>query len=118
MTDSCCCEEVWNAFYESGADKKIRGNKLYVAYRNKGGNVLCTIGETGNGGCEIPAAGWACFKMNTVDDDIVNETYGKIIYEWLPSANLKRNNEIPTVEVYPSDMSEGGFEWEIRIPLE
>ncbi|MBQ8551366.1 MAG: GyrI-like domain-containing protein [Clostridia bacterium] len=55
--------------------------------------------------------------MNTVDDDIVNETYSKILYEWLPSANLKRNENIPTIEVYPFDMSEDGFEWEIRIPI-
>ena len=51
-------------------------------------------------------------------DDAVNEIYCKIIYEWLPSANLKRNENIPTVEVYPYDMSEEGFEWEIRIPIE
>ncbi|MBQ8551365.1 MAG: helix-turn-helix transcriptional regulator [Clostridia bacterium] len=23
ITDSCCCEDVWNSFYESGADKKL-----------------------------------------------------------------------------------------------
>lgn len=118
IADSCCCENVWNAFYESGADKELRADKLYVSYQNRDGDVLCTIGEKAAGGCEIPECRWACFSMNTVDDDTVNETYGKIIYEWLPSANLKKNNEIPTVEVYPFDMSEDGFEWEIRIPLE
>ena len=56
--------------------------------------------------------------MNTTDDAIVNEAYSKIIYEWLPSANLKRNEKLPTLEVYPFDMSEDGFEWEIRIPIE
>ena len=55
--------------------------------------------------------------LNTVDDDAVNEIYCKIIYEWLPSANLERDEKVPTVEVYPFDMSDDGFEWEIRIPI-
>ena len=38
-------------------------------------------------------------------------------YEWLPSANLERNEKVPTVEVYPFGMSDDGFEWEIRIPI-
>ncbi len=118
MTDSCCCEDVWNAFYESGADKTLCSDKIYVSYRNCGNNVNCCIGEKGTEGQEIPANRWVCFTMNTTDDEIVNEIYSKIVYEWLPSANLKRNENIPTVEVYPFDMSEDGFEWEIRIPVE
>ncbi len=117
ISDSCCCEDVWNSFYESGTDKKLCTDKLYVSYQNHGNNVNCCIGEKSDEGQEIPESKWACFTMNTVDDDIVNETYSKIIYEWLPSANLKRNKSMPTVEVYPFDMSEDGFEWEILIPL-
>ncbi len=117
ITDSCCCEGVWNEFYESEADKTFCTDKLYVSYHNDGSDVRCCIGKKSDEGHEIPASHWACFTMNTVDDDIVNEIYGKIIYEWLPSANLKRNENMPTVEVYPSDMSEEGFEWEIRIPI-
>lgn len=118
ITDSCCCENVWNAFYENGIDKTLCTDKIYASYSNYGNNVKCCIGKKGTEGTEIPAARWACFKMNTVDDDTVNEIYGKILYEWLPSSNLKRNESIPTVEVYPFDMSEEGFEWEIRIPIE
>jgi len=118
ITDSCCCEDVWNEFYESGVDKNLCTDKLYVSYQNQGNGVHCCIGEKSDAGQKIPSSRWACFKMNTIDDDIVNETYSKIIYEWLPSANLKRNENIPTVEVYPYDMSEEGFEWEIRIPIE
>jgi predicted transcriptional regulator YdeE len=79
--------------------------------------VSCCIGEKRTDGQEIPESRWACFTMNTVDDDIVNEIYAKILYEWLPSAYLKRNENIPMVEVYPFDMSEEDFEWEILIPL-
>lgn len=118
ITDSCCCENVWNDFYEKGFDQKLHTDKIYVSYCNVGDNVKCCIGEIGLEGQLIPASRWACFKMNTVDDDIVNERYSKIIYEWLPSANLTKNNSIPTLEVYPVDMSEDSFEWEIRIPIE
>jgi len=118
ITDSCCCEDVWNLFYESGADKNLCTDKLYVSYNNQGEKVSCCIGEKSDDGQKIPESKWACFTLNTVDDDAVNEIYCKIIYEWLPSANLKRNENIPTVEVYPYDMSEEGFEWEIRIPIE
>lgn len=118
ITDSCCCENVWNAFYESGADKAFQTDKIYVSYHNQGDDVLCCIGEKAQDGVKIPTSKWACFKLNTVDDDIVNEIYSKILYEWLPSANLKKSDDIPTVEVYPFDMEQDGFEWEIRIPIE
>ena len=50
-------------------------------------------------------------------DEIVNEFYSKILYQWLPSANLVKNDSIPIVEVYPRDMSKDGFEWEIWLPI-
>lgn len=118
ITDSCCCENVWNDFYEKGFDKKIYADKLYASYCNADGNVKCCIGEIGLEGQLIRESRWACFDMNTVDDDAVNAQYSKIIYEYLPSANLTPNKNIPTVEVYPFDMSENGFSWEIRIPIE
>ena len=108
---------MWNAFYESGADKALNTDKIYVSYLNQGENVRCCIGEKSDDGQKIPGSKWACFTLDTVNDDAVNEIYCKIIYEWLPSANLKRNENMPTVEVYPFDMSEDGFEWEIRIPI-
>lgn len=118
ITDSCCCENVWNDFYEKRFDKKLCTDEIYVSYSNEGKNVKCCIGEISTDGQKVPASRWTCFKMNTVDDDIVNETYSKILYEWLPSANMKKKDGMPTVEVYPFDMSVDGFEWEIRIPIE
>ncbi len=118
ITDSCCCENVWKAFYENGIDRRLQTDKLYVSYSDEGKNVHCCIGQIGTTGQRIPASRWACFTVNTVDDDIVNRQYSKILYEWLPSANVKRNENIPTVEVYPFDMEEEGFTWEIRIPIE
>ncbi len=118
LSDTCCCENVWSEFYDSGADKKICGDKIYVSYKNEGENVLCTIGEKADEGEYIPQSRFAVFKLNTVEDDAVNEIYSKILYKWLASANLTRKEEMQTIEVYPFDMSEEGFEWEIRIPIE
>lgn len=122
VTDSSCCESVWNAFYDSGTDKKLNSDKIYAAYKNSDKNVLCTIGERVSQPDalqyeKIPEMFWACFKLNTVDDEKVNAVYGKILYEWLPSAKLIKNNAVPVLEVYPFDMSDDGFEWEIRIPI-
>ncbi|MBO7208548.1 MAG: hypothetical protein J6V58_02295 [Clostridia bacterium] len=108
---------MWSEFYEKEEDKKLQSDEIYVSYQNEEGNVKCTIGEKADNGQLIPASKWACFKMNTVGDDIVNETYSKILYEYLPSANLLHNYEIPTVEIYPFDMSQDGFSWEIMIPI-
>lgn len=118
ITDTCCCENVWQAFYESGEAETIRGEHIYAAYNDQGGNVSCCIGEPANAGLRIPASRWACFSMYTTDDDMVNAEYAKILCDWLPSANFKRNPHIPSLEVYPVDMSRDGFRWEIRIPIE
>ncbi len=124
LTDTCCCDEVWNEFYDKGYDLKIEGEKIYAAYKSAGEGVLCTIGERvcdcsdTPSGEELPECCWACFKMNTTDDDIVNKKYSEILYELLPSAKMKRREDVPTVEVFPADMSNNNFEWEIRIPIE
>lgn len=123
-TDTCCCDTVWSEFYDKGYDGDITGDRIYAAYRDESGEVLCTIGDrcdTGMGvacGESIPETAWACFRMNTTDDDTVNARYGEILYEVLPSASMRRREDIPTVEVFPLDMSENNFEWEIRIPIE
>lgn len=127
ITDSCCCENVWNEFYQKQVDKKLCENgkypQIYVSYSNKESNVSCTIGARTNSIVSdfdfetIPECRFACFEMETVDDDIVNRNYSKILYEILPSANLEREWAVPTVEVYPFDMSQDGFKWEIRIPI-
>jgi len=126
ITDTCCCEEVWNGFYKTETDKKlgnIHNAELYAVYENDKslGNVRCTIGVKGD--IEsfykviLPESRWICFTLNSTDDDFVNEQYSKILYEWLPSANLKKRNDLSVIEVYPFDMSKDSFDWEIRIPI-
>ena len=123
-TDTCCCEQVWHDFYELGKDKDISGETIFVSYRDEQGKVKCCIGEriapseSTAAADIIPECRWLSVKMNTTDDDIVNEKYNSILCNLLPSAKLKRKMDLPTVEVFPRDMSENNFEWEIRIPVE
>ena len=123
-TDTCCCEQVWNDFYNVGKDKELSEDKIFASYRNEQGMVKCCIGERVESAEAtmdadiIPECRWLCVKMNTTDDDIVNQKYNALLCDLLPSTNMRRRPDMPTVEVYPRDMSEEGFEWEIRIPIE
>ena len=123
-TDTCCCEQVWNDFYELEKDKDISGETIFVSYHNEQGKVKCYIGQRINLNERtatadiIPECRWLSVKMNTTDDDAVNEKYNIILGTLLPSAKLKRRMDLPTVEVFPRDMTENNFEWEIRIPRE
>lgn len=123
LTDTCCCENVWNGFYETGADKLLCGDRIYAAYENRGSDVACTIGEAAQDtatlpGLQLPAAHWVCCSLNTTEDGAVNEVYSRLLWQWLPSAKLKRNEALPILEVYPADMTAEGFTWEIRVPIE
>jgi AraC family transcriptional regulator len=125
MSDSECCESVWQDFYNSGIEERLESEKIYASYKADKSSVSCFIGkrdfsEDGSfsASLKIPSSPFAVFSLNSVDDATVNEFYEKILYEFLPSANLKRNLDIPIVEVFPSDMSKDGFAWEIRIPIE
>ena len=123
-TDTCCCEQVWTDYYGLGRDKELTGERIFVSYSNEQGRVRCTIGErispSENGSKEqtVGECSWLTVKMNTVDDDAVNRKYGWIMNELLPSTGFSRREGIPTVEVFPRDMSGDNFEWEIRIPIE
>ena len=121
-TDTCCCDAVWQSFYDGGYDGKIQGGKIYAAYRDEKDGVLCTIGERIRRGDKedevLKKSSYAVFTMNTTDDDTVNKKYSEILYEILPSAGIRRREDLPSVEVFPLDMDDDNFEWEIRIPIE
>ena len=123
LSDTCCCEAVWQKFYDTKPDEKICNIKdaaeLTAVYQNHNDDVVCTIGarniEAGElDAVTLPASKWACFTLNSTDDDYVNEIYSKITYEWLTSAGLEKNESIPVIEVYPFDMSQENFNWEIN----
>lgn len=122
-SDTCCCEAVWGEFYDKRFIDGMSSESVYAVYRDDGENVLCTIGEREASECadaecsRVGAGRWACFKMNTTDDETVNKRYKEFLYEVLPSSGLTRRADTPLVEVFPRDMDEDGFEWEIRIPI-
>jgi len=122
MSDTECCEDVWNQFYLADCAKEISQNNqnIYAVYENGGDFVNCYIGEMGEhyqNRIFIPATEWACFKLRGTDDRYVNEFYKNVLNHWFSSVGYVKNNAIPNIEVFPADMSTDNFEWEIWIPI-
>ncbi len=122
MTDTECCENVWDDFYNSEFSKEIceQTDKLYAVYDNGCDFVNCCIGVVGgdfDGRIFIPETEWACFKLTGTDDCYVNGFYRDILNQWFLSSGYVKNNDVPNIEVFPSDMSDDDFEWEIWIPV-
>lgn len=122
LTDTECCEDAWNEFYNSEISEKIcnENDKIYAVYQNGKEFVDCYIGTNSKNYTDnilIPKSTWAKFTLNTTDDKYVNEFYKDILNGWFSSSGFIKNNDIPNIEVFPSDMSEDGFDWEIWIPI-
>lgn len=122
--DTECCENVWNAYYKDTDFQKhaaAKGGSIYAGYVNGKNMVVCTIGlrETAQK-CPslfIPASTWVCFTMYGSEDRKVNAFYEEVICRWLESSCYVRDERIPNIEVFPMDMEEDDFPWEIRIPV-
>lgn len=122
MTDTECCEKVWENFYNSSISEEIINSsaKLYAVYDNAEDSVNCLIGVLGDGYKDyitLPESEWACFKLRGTKDEYVNGFYNDILHQWFSSSEYVKNNEIPNIEIFPSDMSIDDFEWEILIPI-
>lgn len=124
IEDTECCEKVWNDFYEKDSDSKIIslcGDKIYAAYTNGTNSVNCCIGARCNeeqGDCiYVPKSRWACFDIRGAEDEAVNKFYNDIVCRWLESGSYVRNDALPNIEVFPVDMEDDDFAWEIRIPI-
>lgn len=122
ISDTECCEEVWEIYNRSPyALATPTDGHIYAVYGNAQSSVNCCIGFRGN----IPADAkvhihesvWICFKMNTIDDGAVNKFYKDILMQLFSEGMYQRDNTLPNIEVYPADMENEGFEWEIRIPV-
>ena len=121
IADTECCEDVWNAFYNSDIPEKICSENLFAVYRSGTDFVDCFIGTDkpfDGESITVPASKWACFEMSTTEDSYVNEFYKDILNQWLSSTGYKKKSSAPNVEVFPSDMDEEGFLWEIWIAIE
>ena len=66
----------------------------------------------------ISAATWAVFSINsTTGKKQYDEAYTRILTEWFPSSNYKRDEEIRSLDVYPSGTMDENYIWEIWIPV-
>ena len=121
INDTECCENVWESFYETDIPNTC-GDEIYAAYVNGDNSVKCTIGkrcaENAENSLYIPQSDWVCFTMHGSEDAEVNKFYNDIIFNWFDSSTYTRNYDIPNIEVFPADMEDDGFEWEIRIPVQ
>lgn len=122
ITDTECCEDAWEEFYNSEISENIcsKNNKIYAVYQNGNDSIDCLIGAKNDDykdKIEIPKSNWAKFTLNTTDDEYVNEFYKNILNGWLMSSGYIKNNDVPNIEVFPSNMEKDGFEWEIWIPI-
>lgn len=69
---------------------------------------------------EFPAATWAIFAVEYDPlNDSTGKTYAKVLSEWFPLSNYKREESIPYLEVYsvPGEADTKQFRCEIWIPV-
>jgi len=102
-----------DAYYfnlQNGSVKTIIGAE-YKGKKPDGANL--TI-ET------IPAATWAVFSIHsTTGKDQHNEAYARVLTEWLPASQYKRDQSAPNLDVYPTNKNgqAQGYVWEIWLPV-
>ena len=121
LSDTECCDDVWNSFLESDIYNEISKNndKIFAVYSNNAAFVDCIFGtlKSGENNIRIPKSEWVSFKIRGTEDEYVNKFYKNILNQWFSSVGYEKNNDIPNIEVFPADMSEENFEWEIWIPI-
>ncbi len=69
---------------------------------------------------EFPAATWAVFAVEyEPHNDATGKTYAKVLSEWLPVSNYKRNENIPYLEVFssPGEADPKRYKCEIWVPV-
>lgn len=119
LNDTECCENVWNRFSFEDAQEPV-----YAAYFNSADGVECAIGARKEQEPEegqyafVPASRWVCFSMRGSDDEKVNAFYKNILLDFFQSGKLRKAERLPDLEVYPKDVEDEDFLWEIRIPIE
>jgi len=66
---------------------------------------------------QIPAGLWLCFDVFGSEDAKINAFYHNILFEFFKSSRYKRDEKVPNLEIFPVNMEEDNFKWEIRIPV-
>lgn len=66
----------------------------------------------------IPAATWAVFSFyGQTGYDKYDEAYTRILTEWLPTSQYRRDETAPNLDVYPSGEINENYTWEIWVPV-
>jgi len=66
----------------------------------------------------IPAATWAVFSFNgSTGSEKYGEAYTRILTEWFPASQYKRDESVPNLDVYPPGKIDSNYIWEIWIPV-
>jgi AraC family transcriptional regulator len=96
-------------------------------FNSEGGRTDAIIGAEYKGkkpeGVEIsfvtiPAATWAVFSINSVTGaEKYNEAYTRIIAEWFPASQYKRDESVRNLDVYPPGKMDKNYVWEIWMPV-
>lgn len=110
LSDTCCCESVWQKHEK--AERKIESsdNVIYAAYVNGERNVICYIGmktstkDTEEGCLQIGGGKWLCFDVSvSASEKEINDYYERIIFSFLPSSIYEKDDNRPNVEVFGQD---------------
>jgi len=65
----------------------------------------------------VPAATWAVFTFKGETGSKVSEAITRIITEWFPQSQFKRNENIPMLDSYPDGTIDENYTWEIWMPV-
>ena len=68
---------------------------------------------------KIPSATWAIFTiMSKVGEKESEEAFTRIFTEWLPASNYTRDENAPTMDVYPAGNADvDDYKWEVWLPV-
>lgn len=67
----------------------------------------------------IPAATWAVFSVtSSTGIECVPAAYTRIMTEWFPASQYKRDEKVPNLEVFPEgDTASEDYTWELWMPV-
>ena len=132
-----CLPKMWREFMDN-YNPRLRndgGDSYYTAplwqvgaydFKEESGKTKSIIGAEYKGrkldGMAIetvPAATWAVFTFNSpTGAPYVPEAWMRVITEWFPASQYKRDESVPSMEVFPDgDADSHDYEWEIWMPV-
>jgi len=128
--------KTWRKFMEEYNPRLWNdGESFYTApfwqvgaydFQPKGGKAESIIGAEYKGekldGMDIkriPAATWAVFTFTSPSGaPYVPEAWMRVLTEWFPASQYKRDESAPSMEVFPDgDASSKDYQWEIWMPV-